>query len=379
MCGRHLGFVLLVLFPGLLHAQDEVQICQAPRLLDGYLVPEQERYYHDTQVSYGCDKGRKPLMDGWWATITCHNGTWSAVPQCIDENACSPLTIPNGKSTVNKNGWYKEEDTTRVTCDKGFEHRNRDATAKCINGKWTSVPVCERSNHTCNAPPQISHAVVVNQQYKELFAVDSEVEYQCEDEYTINGADNKKTIYCIAGYWTEGPVCSKWTVCLDFSSSNSGSSDNDTERQKTEVRNCGPIPVVPNSVYDINRMYLRYQCGSYYKRVGPERVECYDNGLWSELPYCQDAFCAVDTHSIPELKPVGVKYFRHGETFRFECVREAEWWYNNYSQFRCTERGPTFTRCKYHFNIMTYCSHVRFHLNIVSRDTVCELAAGELC
>lgn len=177
-------------------------------------------------------------------------------------------------------------------------------------------------------------------------------------------------------------------------------------RFSISVRNCGPIPVVPNSVYDTNRMYLRYQCGSYYKRVGPERVECYDNGLWSELPYCQgknqsipnilterlvgkvdtfcyffraDAFCAVDTHSIPELKPVGVKYFRHGETFRFECVREAEWWYNHYSQFRCTQRGPTFTRCKYHFNIMTYCSHVRFHLNIVSRDTVCELAAGELC
>lgn len=118
MCGRHLGFVLLVLFPGLLHgknitlfhlktlhllnaclkwvllfvlAQDEVQICKAPRLLDGYLVPEQESYYHDTQVSYGCDKGRKPLMDGWWATITCHNGTWSAVPQCIGKGFIIPI------------------------------------------------------------------------------------------------------------------------------------------------------------------------------------------------------------------------------------------------------------------------------------------------
>ena len=68
------------------------------------------------------------------------------------------------------------------------------------------------------------------------------------------------------------------------------------------------------------------------------------------------AFCTVDTDSMPELKPVGKLYFKIGETYRFECAPRREWWFDNYSQFRCKETGATFSRCKYHFNIMTYCS-----------------------
>uniref|UniRef100_A0A3Q4BNW5 Sushi domain-containing protein n=1 Tax=Mola mola TaxID=94237 RepID=A0A3Q4BNW5_MOLML len=349
MCGRHLGFVLLVLFPGLLHAQDEVQICQAPRLLDGYLVPEQERYYHDTQVSYGCDKGRKPLMDGWWATITCHNGTWSAVPQCIDENACSPLTIPNGKSTVNKNGWYKEEDTTRVTCDKGFEQKNRDATAKCINGKWTSVPVCERSNHTCNAPPQISHAVVVNQQYKELFAVDSEVEYQCEDEYTINGADNKKNIYCIAGYWTEGPVCSTGEVGSTVVENGGGSTTPAGSGPSDGVSHCGRHPKVPNAVImRETRWSLVYQCASHYKLVGINPVKCQTNGSWTPLPLCKDAYCKLNAadYDGTNVKLSGILYLNEGEERYFDCI----WVHDRHTSLvRCQNGQITVSHCKYMF------------------------------
>ena len=50
--------------------------------------------------------------------------------------------------------------------------------------------------------------------------MDSEVQYQCEDKYTIEGATNKKKIYCLSGKWTEGPVCSKWTLCLDYKENN---------------------------------------------------------------------------------------------------------------------------------------------------------------
>ena len=38
-----------------------------------------------------------------------------------------------------------------------------------------------------------------------MFAVDSEVHYECEDGFTV-GADTKKSIICMDGNWTIGNV-----------------------------------------------------------------------------------------------------------------------------------------------------------------------------
>nr|XP_033471024.1 CUB and sushi domain-containing protein 1-like isoform X1 [Epinephelus lanceolatus] len=206
MCVRYLGF-LLVWFPGVLNAQSAAQPCRAPRLNGGYLVPEKEAYFHGMTLSYGCDDGLKPAVEGWWATSTCHNGSWSHEPQCIDENACIPPTIPNAKYSANTNGWYKHEQTIRITCDEGYDYKDLDATAKCINGTWSSVPVCEKSTHACGEPPKIPHAVIIHQTYKELYPVNSEVQYECEDEYTLDGAGTEKSVYCISGNWSAGPTC----------------------------------------------------------------------------------------------------------------------------------------------------------------------------
>ncbi|XP_037643546.1 CUB and sushi domain-containing protein 1-like isoform X7 [Sebastes umbrosus] len=207
--GRYLGFVLLVWFPGALHAQSANVPCRAPRLNGGYLVPEQDTYPHGTKLTYACDNGRKPAVEGWWATSTCLNGTWSHEPQCIDEKACMPPTIPNAIYTENTNGWYEERDKIWITCNEGYEHKNRDATAECVNGTWSSVPICEKSIHACGDPPQIPHAIIIDQEYQEVFPGDTEVQYECEDGYTVEGAE--KSIYCIAGNWTEGPKCSRGT------------------------------------------------------------------------------------------------------------------------------------------------------------------------
>ncbi|GAA6218141.1 coagulation factor XIII B chain-like, partial [Lates japonicus] len=97
MSMRYLGFVLLVLFPGVLYAQSAAQLCPAPRLVGGYFIPVQENDSHEKELIYACNNGRKPAVEGWWATSTCQNGKWSHEPQCIDEKACFPPTIPNAK------------------------------------------------------------------------------------------------------------------------------------------------------------------------------------------------------------------------------------------------------------------------------------------
>ncbi|XP_037643540.1 uncharacterized protein LOC119498603 isoform X1 [Sebastes umbrosus] len=208
---RYLGFVLLVWFPGALHAQSATQPCHAPRLSGGYLVPEQNTYPNGTKLTYACDNGHKPAVEGWWATSTCLDGTWSHEPQCIDEKACMPPTILNAMYTVNTNGWYEERDKIWITCNEGYEHKDWDATAECVNGTWSSVPICEKSIHACGELPKIPHAVIIDKEYQEVFPGDTVVQYECEDGYTVEGADTKKFIYCIAGNWIEGPTCNRVT------------------------------------------------------------------------------------------------------------------------------------------------------------------------
>lgn len=65
------------------------------------------------------------------------------------------------------------------------------------------------SIHQCSDPPKVPHASIKNQDEGNLFVADSEVEYECEDGYTIEGGDDKKTIYCEQGEWTKAPTCSK--------------------------------------------------------------------------------------------------------------------------------------------------------------------------
>lgn len=70
---------------------------------------------------------------------------------------------------------------------------------------------CFTGDHeACRQPPRIPHAVITNQVYKELFNQDSEVQYQCEDGYTLLLTSNNNSIFCISGNWTEGPTCSKY-------------------------------------------------------------------------------------------------------------------------------------------------------------------------
>lgn len=65
-------------------------------------------------------------------------------------------------------------------------------------------------DRACQQPPQIPHAVITNQVYKELFNPDSEVKYQCEDGYTLVPTNNINSIFCLSGNWTKGPRCSKY-------------------------------------------------------------------------------------------------------------------------------------------------------------------------
>ena len=154
-----------------------------------------------------------------------------------DENACIPPTVPNGRYTESSHGWYENGDVIEISCDEAYEHKDYGATGRCINGMWSSLPICQSKCQTlvshlvalscssswlimvstgsmsaCSEPPRVPHAVITGLDYRDLFAADSEVQYECEEGYTINGVHTKKSIRCLRGNWSEGPVCGKWTM-----------------------------------------------------------------------------------------------------------------------------------------------------------------------
>ncbi|XP_019128879.2 complement factor H-related protein 1-like isoform X6 [Larimichthys crocea] len=341
MSVRCLIFVVPLWFPGLLHAESAAQPCHAPRLDNGYFVPEQHMYAHESMLTYACDNKHKPVIENWWAKITCQNGNWSHKPQCIDQKACFAPTILNANYTKNQDGWYEEGYKIRITCDTGYEFKNNDATAVCTNGTWSSVPVCEKSTLACGEPPQIPHAVII-QGYQEVFAVDSEVQYKCKDGYTMGEAKNKKSIICISGNWTEGPTCRP--------STNSGL--NDRKPPFATIDQCGSPPnVLDGLVVEESLRSLTYKCNSYYKLIGPDTVVCYSDGTWSEVPTCADRFCSVNTDKDPKLIPNGVTYIKYGDTVELEC--KDEHMFKNFSVARCTDGRLTVSRCCNRLQIRT--------------------------
>uniref|UniRef100_A0A3Q4GT10 Complement factor H-like n=1 Tax=Neolamprologus brichardi TaxID=32507 RepID=A0A3Q4GT10_NEOBR len=339
MCARYLGFVLLIWFAGVWHAQNE-NVCRAPVLNEGYYVPDEETYFNKAELTYACDSGRKPVVEGWWATSRCENGNWVHKPQCIDENACLPPTIPHRKYDKAEEGWYKEQEIILVQCDDAYVLKgNRSPT--CRNGTWSPLPVCERRRDSCSEPPQISHAVIIHQ-YQEVFSAGSEVEYECEEGYTRKG---NEIIVCERGQWTAGPTCSEssadqgppasdanvqpeggdrresgagsgkqpevggmgrgqhdpavsggqpsgggrgTTGHQRGSSSTSDSNNRDSRPMLVNIQSCGARPYIENAaVVAEGPMYLKYQCNGFYKLAGQDTVSCYSDGSWSKLPTCE--------------------------------------------------------------------------------------------
>uniref|UniRef100_A0A7N6BEN8 Sushi domain-containing protein n=1 Tax=Anabas testudineus TaxID=64144 RepID=A0A7N6BEN8_ANATE len=382
MCVRYVGFALLVWFPAVLHA---TETCSAPKLDHGYFVPVQETYPNGTRLSYACDEGHKLAAEGWWATSTCENGTWTPKPQCIDEKHCIPPKVANAKYAEDPKGWYNDKRKLVIKCDKGYESKKHALTAQCKNGEWLSLPVCEKSNNTCGYPPKIQNAVIVKQKYQEVFAVDSPVRYECEDGYTAEGGDTKKIVYCMSGNWSDVPKCTKpdtgsgsagghttstgretqpggggrdpdtghggsaggltTSTGGGASSTSSGSKEGEVELRRVAINNCGAPPRVENGdVVQTQSMFLKYQCIDFYSLEGSDRVACYSNGQWSDVPTCRATYCSVDTDADRRFESVGVQFLRDGEEVPLEC-KKKRWTPNRWSMVRCTDTTLTFSDC----------------------------------
>lgn len=145
----------------------------------------------------------------------------------------------------------------------------------------------------CGEPPQIPHAVI-RQGYQDLFAAYTELQYECEEGYSVEGADTKASINCIDGNWKDGPVCSKW----------------DTELGAGLVAGLGV-----------------------------------DVGAGGRQPEVEASSCSVDTDQYDEFKSVGVRNIAHGEQLYLECEPQPGWYATHYSRATCNNGRVIRSRC----------------------------------
>uniref|UniRef100_A0A3P9IVJ6 Sushi domain-containing protein n=1 Tax=Oryzias latipes TaxID=8090 RepID=A0A3P9IVJ6_ORYLA len=209
-----------------LSAQGTPELCSAPTLLNVFF----NEY--------------KPAVER--AESVCRNGQWSPQPLCI---ACTPPSLTNAKYKEDSKFWYEYGSKKKIiTCNK-------------------VVPVCESIDYiyACTEPPDIPYAVIINQEHQEVFPVDSELTYQCQDDYVTEEGAKNKSIFCITGNWTESPTCSKEIL-----------------------ENCGEFPIVENGLVEKSEpLALTVKCQHYYKLYGPEKVVCYNSNKWSVIPTCK--------------------------------------------------------------------------------------------
>ncbi|XP_029582191.1 coagulation factor XIII B chain isoform X4 [Salmo trutta] len=222
-----LFFVLLIWCLGTVHAQDSQRSCLKPKLDRGYFDSDEGTYPHGTELYYACDKGWKPVADGWWGMVKCENRKWSHIPQCIDENSCIPPDNPNAKEKPqNVNGWYPNGERVWFDCDSTHEIKG-STSAKCENGSWTELPLCVEKDNVCGKPPPVvTHAVIIHK-YQDKFPEDTTINYKCQDSYTLEGTDST---VCLSGGWTKGPTCILTPSPTEWPSTGEGGSSTSSDR-----------------------------------------------------------------------------------------------------------------------------------------------------
>ncbi|XP_035798473.2 complement factor H-like isoform X2 [Amphiprion ocellaris] len=172
---------------------------------------------------------------------------------------------------------------------------------------------------------------------RETYPHEKQLIYTCDEGYKPTAEGWWATSTCENGQWSPKPQCIG-------SPTSSGSNGGGSEHPFATIDKCGDIPVVPNGdVVQTGLRSLKYQCVNYYKLEGPDIVVCYRDGTWSQVPTCKAAFCSVDTNVYPQLKSVGVKYIKDGESERLEC--EDLWLTDHFSQAQCTDGRVKLSRC----------------------------------
>uniref|UniRef100_A0A8C6N4N3 Sushi domain-containing protein n=1 Tax=Mus spicilegus TaxID=10103 RepID=A0A8C6N4N3_MUSSI len=298
--------------------------CSVP-ILDRKLVvsPRKEKYRVGDLLEFSCRSGHRVGPD----SVQCYHFGWSpSFPTCKGQVAscAQPPEIPNGEINGAKRVEYSHGEVVGYDCKPRFLLKGPNKI-QCVDGMWTTLPVCVEEERTCGDIPELEHGSV-------KFSVPpyhhgDSVEFTCAETFTMIGLGS---VSCLSGKWTQLPKCvatdqlekcrvlkstdieaikpkrnefqhnsTMYYKCRDKQeyehsiciNGKWNPEPNCTSKWKTS---CPPPPQIPNTlVIETTVKYLDGEklsvlCQDNYLTQDPEEMMCKD-GRWQSLPHCIDS------------------------------------------------------------------------------------------
>ncbi|ELV10720.1 Complement factor H-related protein 5 [Tupaia chinensis] len=242
----------------------EVRVCgPPPQLLNGDAKKTRKaEYTHGDQVEYHCNTGF--LMKGP-KKIQCVDGTWTSLPMCIEERStCGDIPELDHGFLQTSDPPYHHGDSVAFSCRETFTMIGH-GTVMCVKGTWTQLPSCVATDQVakCKIPRLIVNKATSSSKFE--FSHNQNISYKCRGK-----AESKHSV-CINGRWDPEVTC-----------------------REVPVQLCPPPPQIPNA-QDM-KTTVNYQdgekvsvlCQEGYLIQEAEEVVCKD-GKWQSLPRCADS------------------------------------------------------------------------------------------
>ncbi|XP_058389712.1 complement factor H isoform X2 [Diceros bicornis minor] len=303
--------------------------CSIPQI-DGLLNvdPRKSTYKVGDVLKFSCRPRRTRVGAD---SIQCYHFGWSPdFPICKEHvRVCGPPPpLPNGEVKETQKEEYGHSEEVEYVCNPRFLLKGSNKI-QCVDGKWTTLPVCIEEDSTCGDVPELDHGDV--QPSAPPYHHGDSVEFNCREAFTMIG---HRSVMCLRGTWTQLPQCiatdelencklpkillreinpsdknefnhgdnitykckgkSKHSVCINGKW--------DPEANCAEVQSCPPPPQIPNAQDMTTTVNYRdgekisVLCQEKYLIQGEEEIVCKD-GRWESIPRCVEKIpCSQPPH-----------------------------------------------------------------------------------
>ncbi|XP_032955299.1 complement factor H isoform X4 [Rhinolophus ferrumequinum] len=263
----------------------------------------------------------------------CYHFGWSPDPPTCKEQVKScglRPELPNGEAKSTPKEEYQHGEVVEYVCKPRFLMKGSHRV-QCLDGEWTTLPMCIEEDSTCGDVPALAYGHVVSPAAP--YHHGDSVEFNCSEAFTMIG---HRSVMCIRGNWTQPPRCIEtderkkcklsksiaretnlsdnddYTHNMNVTYTCRGKSEHrhsickngewDPEVTCTEVRRCPPPPQIPKT--EKMTTTVNYQDGEKISILcqensliqGPEEIECKD-GIWQPIPRCVEKLpCSQPPH-----------------------------------------------------------------------------------
>ncbi|XP_055480656.1 complement factor H-like isoform X1 [Psammomys obesus] len=327
--------------------------------------PKKEKYKVGDLLKFSCRPGYRVGAN----SVQCYHFGWSpSFPTCKGEvGSCNqPLEIKNGEIKGTKKEEYSHGDVVEYDCKPRFLLKG-PSKIQCVDGNWTTLPICVEEERTCGDIPELEHGYVPQSipPYHHGYSV----EFTCADTFTMIGHGS---VSCYRGRWTQLPQCvatdqlkkckaprftevetiqpnknefnhnfnmsyrCKGKLEYGHSVCINGKWDPEPNCTRKEKTSCPPPPQIPNAqVFETTVNYwdgekVSVLCQDNYLAKDTEEMVCKD-GRWQPLPRC---VAKIPCSQPPKIEHGSIKWptlseersnatesssHEHGTTFSYVC------------------------------------------------------------